>query len=74
MYAIIKGIAGNPDTFWMNIKDYIEFFNLDQIKEMEQVGKYIKQSDRRKVNIDQTSGINRQLSNFYEYYMGQSQW
>lgn len=74
MYAIIKGIAGNPDTFWMNIKDYIEFFNPDQIKEMEQVGKYIKQSDRRKVNIDQISGINRQLSNFYEYYMGQSQW
>ncbi|WPU43523.1 DEAD/DEAH box helicase family protein [Limosilactobacillus reuteri] len=54
LFPIVKEIASNPDVFWMNIKDYIEFFNPDQIKEMEQVGKNIKQSDQRKADLEQT--------------------
>ena len=54
LFPIVKEIAGNPDTFWMNIKDYIEFFDPDQIHEMERIGKDIKQSDQRKADPDKT--------------------
>lgn len=54
LFPIVKEIAGNPDTFWMNIKDYIEFFNPDKIKEMERIGENIKQYDQRKADLDQT--------------------
>lgn len=54
LFPIVKEIAGNPDIFWMNIKDYIEFFNPEKIKEMEQIGKDIKQSDQRKADLEQT--------------------
>lgn len=54
LFPIVKEIAGNVDVFWMNIKDYIEFFDPDQIKEMERVGKDIKQTDRRKADLNQT--------------------
>ena len=54
LFPIVKEIAGNADVFWMNIKDYIEFFDPDQIKEMERVGKDIKQADQRKADLNQT--------------------
>lgn len=54
LFPIVKEIAGNADVFWMNIKDYIEFFDPDQIKEMEQVGKNIKQTDQRKADLNHT--------------------
>lgn len=54
LFPIVKEIANNPDVFWLNIKDYAEFFNPDIINEVESVGKNIKKSDTRQADLGKT--------------------
>lgn len=54
LFPIVQEIANNPNVFWLEIKNYIKFFNPDSIREMESVGKDIKKTSTRKADLEKT--------------------
>ena len=54
LFPIVKEIASNPEEFWLNLDDYVKFFNSEVISEAEHVGKNIKKNDTRQADIDKT--------------------
>ena len=54
LFPIVQEIANNPNVFWLEIKNYIKFFNPDSIQEMENVGKDIKETSTRKADLGKT--------------------
>lgn len=54
LFPIVQEIANNPNVFWLEIKNYIKFFNPDSIREMESVGKDIKKASTRKADLEKT--------------------
>lgn len=54
LFPIVKEIAANPNVFWLEIKNYIKFFNPDNLQEMENVGKDIQKASTRKADLEKT--------------------
>lgn len=54
LFPIVQEIANNPNVFWLEIKNYIKFFNPDSIQEMENVGKDIQKTSTRKADLEKT--------------------
>lgn len=54
LFPIVQEIANNPNVFWLEIKNYIKFFNPDSIQEMENVGKDIQKASTRKADLENT--------------------
>ena len=54
LFPIVQEIANNPNVFWLEIKNYIKFFNPDSIQEMENVGKDIQKISTRKADLEKT--------------------
>ena len=54
LFPVVQEIANNPNVFWLEIKNYIKFFNPDSIQEMENVGKDIQKVSTRKADLDKT--------------------
>lgn len=54
LFPIVQEIANNPNVFWLEIKNYINFFNPDSIQEMENVGKDIQKTSTRKADLENT--------------------
>ena len=54
LFPIVQEIANNPNVFWLEIKNYIKFFNPDSIREMESVGKDIKKTSTIKADLEKT--------------------
>lgn len=54
LFPIVKEIASNPEVFWLNLDDYVKFFNPEIISEAEHIGKNIKKNDTRQADVDKT--------------------
>ncbi|KRM75603.1 hypothetical protein FC48_GL000137 [Ligilactobacillus murinus DSM 20452 = NBRC 14221] len=54
LFPIVEEIAHNPNAFWLNIENYIEFFDPDNLNEMENVGKDMRSVDTRKASLETT--------------------
>lgn len=54
LFPTVQEIANNPEVFWLNISDYIEFFNPDNIQQAESVGKNIQKVDTRQADLENT--------------------
>lgn len=54
LFEIVEEISKNPDVFWINIRDYIPYFDPETINKAEKVGNNIKKVDTRKADSDNT--------------------
>lgn len=54
LFPVVQEIANNPNVFWLEINKYIKFFNPDNIREMENVGKDIQKASTRKADLEKT--------------------
>lgn len=52
LFEMVKDIANNPDMFWLNLRDYIKFFDTEKIKNAENVGKNIEKVNTRLADLN----------------------
>lgn len=54
LYPIVQEIAADVDKFWLNFKDYKEYFSDENLEIAMKIGSSVKTTNIRQANIDNT--------------------